>query len=82
MRNQKGQRGLSESATLESDNALRAAQADHTRAGISLVEAQTKKTTADIKVAESQAYKNTKDAERPDKPAVAPVPNGGGAADR
>lgn len=70
MRENKDAKGMAEMATLESDNALKAAQVEHTRMGVGLVEAQTKKTTADIKVSESQAYKNKRDA---DKPAPKPV---------
>eukprot|EP00966_Prymnesium_polylepis_P125632 2904564-Prymnesium_polylepis.1 len=63
-RSQQDTRGLSETAALESQNAVRAAQAEHTRAGIPLVAAQTEKVKADIELSAANAYKAKKDADR------------------
>ena len=53
---------LVEAAALESENAFKAAQAEHTRAGIPLVVAQTEKVKADTKLSTANAYKAKKDA--------------------
>lgn len=75
-RSQQDSQGLSEAAALESDNAVKAAQAEHTRAGIPLVQAQTDKVKADTKLAAANAYKAKKDA---DRPAPTPAAGAGGA---
>jgi hypothetical protein len=72
MRGQKDAQGLNDAATLESDNALKSAQADHTRAGIGLVEAQVRKTEADTKLSVANAYKTKKDADKPAPKPAAP----------
>jgi|EP00966_Prymnesium_polylepis_P103592 hypothetical protein len=80
-RDQKDTQGLSEAAALESDNAVKAAQAEHTRAGIPLVVAQTEKVKADTKLSAANAYKTKKDADRPTPtPAAGGGASGGGAS--
>jgi hypothetical protein len=64
-RAQQDTRTLSEAASVESDNNAKAAQAEHTRAGIPLVVAQTEKVKADTKLAVANAYKIKKDADKP-----------------
>jgi hypothetical protein len=72
-RAQRDERSLSEAASLESDSAVKAAQAEHTRAGIPLVVAQTEKVKADTKLSVANAYKVKKDADRPAPPAGPPA---------
>jgi hypothetical protein len=74
-RTQQDAHGVSEAAALESENAVKAAQAEHTRAGIPLVQAQTEKVKADTKLSTANAYKAKKDADRP-----APTPSAGEGA--
>ena len=64
-RTQQDSNGLSEAAALESDSAVKAAQAEHTRAGIPLIQAQTDKIKADTKLLVDNAYKTKQDADRP-----------------
>jgi hypothetical protein len=66
MRERRDSTSLSDTASSEVERAVKMAQAEHTRAGISLIEAQTKKTSADIKVLESQANTNKNDAVQPE----------------
>lgn len=67
-RAQQDVQGISDAATAASDNAVKAAQAEHTRAGIPLIQAQTEKVKADTKLT------SKKEADRPTE---APTPGSG-----
>lgn len=75
-RTQSDTQGVSDAATAESDNAIKAAQAEHTRAGIPLIVAQTEKVKADTKLSTANAYKAKKDADRPTPTPVAGAAGG------